>query len=133
MQRPAVLVPAYEDPYPVVIPYDPAEDPDSPYFGQDNGGGDAPLITRPAPPRNNLPRPMTQAERDGKLLEPYLGQLTSPTNAGRVLGQLKGMLAEGVNPSAEMIEEARAALEWRVRNLGCEKAQAVMEKARTRA
>lgn len=129
MQRPAVLIPAYDDPYPVVIPYDPAEDPDSPYFGQESA---PPLITRPAPPQNNLPRPMTQAERDGRLLEPHLDRLTSPTNAGRVLGQLKGMLAEGVNPSAEMIDEARAALEWRVRNLGCEKARAVLEKARVR-
>jgi hypothetical protein len=129
LERPAVLMPSHEPPYPVVIPYNPTEDPKSGAFGQAGGG---PAITRPAPPQNNLPRPITQAERDGRLLEPYLDTLTSPTNAGRKLGELKGMLAEGVNPSAEMIEEARSALEWRVRNLGCDKAQRVLDKARTR-
>jgi len=121
--RPAVLMPAHEPPYAVVVPYQPEEDPNN-----DHAPQGTPTI--PQPRRERLPRPVTQAEHDGRLLEPHLESCTSPTNAARVLGQLKGVLAEGVNPSAEMVQEARDALLWRVRFLQCEKAQAVLDRAR---
>jgi hypothetical protein len=39
------------------------------------------------------------------------------------LGQLNGNLGQDTTPSGEMIENARKALQWRVRHLQCERSQ----------
>ena len=100
--------------------------------------GEYRTMTAVAPPVNNqqpdsAPRqPITQAEKDGRALEPYIETVTSPSRAAEILGGLNNRLSPGVRPSPEMIEEARKALAWRVRYLGCEQSRWLLRRSQKR-
>ena len=72
--------------------------------------------------------PVTQAEQDGRTLDAYIERITSASGAARILGQLNGNLGQDTTPSGEMIENARKALQWRVRHLQCERSQWVLSR-----
>lgn len=100
--------------------------------------GEYRTVTAAASPRNNQqpasppPSPITQAEKDGRALEPYIETVTSPSRAAEILGGLNNRLSPGVRPSPDMIEEARQALAWRVRYLGCEQSRWLLRRSQKR-
>lgn len=113
MERPAVLR-TKQGVAPVVIPHMTAASPTPP----GNGHVAAPVI--------NLPKPRSQAEQDGRMLDEVISECYSLNDVGRVLMEQDPEDKE-TRPSGQMLRErVRPALAWRINYLRCQDSSRIL-------
>lgn len=123
MARPAILRNRKNPPQPVIIPYDPRKDPEHPAFTPFYVGGQRSHVVQP--PQINLPRAISQAERDGRALDGIIEEMRSANAVGMTLGDF------GDRPSGQFLEDrVYPALEWRVREKDCESSARILARRR---
>ena len=125
MERPAILRNRENGVHPVIIPYDPRKDPEHPSFTPFyvGGQGSSRVVE---PPRINLPRPVSQAEQDGRKLDTVIHRMSSGNAVGMELGDF------GERPSGQFLNDrVYPALEWRVKHLNCETSARILAQRRS--
>ena len=112
MEWPAILR-TKRGPRPVIIPHNP----DTPSY---------PASRVVEPPQIHLPSQVSQAEQDGRKLDGRVEQMSSANAVGMELGDF------GERPSGQFLEErVYPALEWRVKELGCESSARILARRRS--